>query len=99
MKFHAKVRSTSDPSTSYLITLDASGRGLRCSCPGYVHRGRCKHVEGAPFNAFNAAFQVMKERGLPIADITALWARARHNTQNIGGACARFAYYAARIEE
>lgn len=28
----------------YRVTIDHDGRAVRCTCPGHVHAGRCKHA-------------------------------------------------------
>jgi len=42
-KVIARLKSTSDPSTTYRVLQYADGR-KECNCPGFSYRKRCKHI-------------------------------------------------------
>lgn len=42
---HAIVMSDSKPDTRYVLHTAGKGGPLRCTCEGFTHRGKCKHVD------------------------------------------------------
>jgi hypothetical protein len=41
-----RVASASKPGLSYTLTRLGTSDTWACTCPGYTHRGRCKHTRG-----------------------------------------------------
>lgn len=76
------VPSTSTAGTTYTVTAIANPAGLthRCTCPGYVHHGHCKHgqtVEQAAEQGTATPKPSIVIGGLSARDVTIddLWGR------------------------
>jgi len=80
----------------YLIILDAMGNGRRCSCPGYVHRGTCRHMQASALRALMASIQEMLAAGYTMDDVWTTWRDAGRETHSLGARCARMAYKASQ---
>ena len=46
-----RIRSDRPGQEAYRVGLDAEGKALFCSCPGYRYHGKCKHLERAELAA------------------------------------------------
>jgi hypothetical protein len=59
----------SDGESRYLMHVDADGIGRRCSCPGFAHRGKCRHLKTASTRAIVAAWRACVEAGLTVEEV------------------------------
>ena len=93
----AKVQSLSVPGQYYLVAFDSTGRGIRCSCPGYSNRQKCRHLRSSAMSALLASIAMMLEAGASLDEVWAHWRAAQDETAHLGARCARMALKASEV--
>ena len=89
-----------DGESRYLMHIDEDGIGRRCSCPGFVFRGRCRHIKTAQTRAIVAAFKACLDAGLAIDQVRFSFDEARRQAPHLGAALNEISNQAfKRLEE